>query len=977
MENNIGDVIDGFKISNKEFVQEADSNAIIYTHEKTKASVIYLQNEDKDKVFNIGFKTPPYDDSGVAHIIEHSVFCGSDKFPVKEPFLEIMKGSLNTFLNAMTYKDKTMYPFSSQNEEDYMNILDIYLDAVFNPSIDKTKEIFMQEGWHYELIEKNDNLSINGVVYNEMKGSLSSPTTLLNNEIYKALFDNLYKYVSGGDPKCIPNLTYEKFLEFYNKYYHPSNCCIYVYGNCNINVILKFINNKYLSNYTFKQDIPIYKPEIKNLKNKYISAPYTIDEHDLEENKTFIAKSYVISTSLDDEVSLAIRILSDILINSDAAPIKRALLKEHLCGNVFGMYDNTVLQPVFSIVVENTNKDNLERIEKIINDNLINLASNGINKKLIEACINTAEFSLREIGASGISKGLMLGINIITRWAYCNDDTNNPLDVLRYEKNIKTMKNWLENDGFEKSIKKYLFENEYTATITLYPEKGLSKKSEDEFNLKMLNIKNNLTDKEVLKIINENKALNLRQDTPDTEQQLNTIPLLKLKDINKKATILNIEEISIDNTTLLFHEAHTGGIVYMNLMFDTSMLDDDKLTYLGLLCHTLGSVETKNYTFEALSNEILINTGGISVNANAYADTQDTDKTYKYIEISVKAVKGKLNSAIDLVKEILLNTKFDDKQRLLEIIKNIISISQAMITSSGHQLAVTRLLSHISTGMIYREKSNSFTFFKNIKNILDNFDKKAEETYKELENLINILFCKENLTIGLTCNKDEKQLFLSASSDFIYSLPNNQPKNSKNQFTLNNTTEGFLTPSSVQYVALGYNFKKLNFTYDGSLEVLKTILSTDYLWNNIRIKGGAYGAMVILSPSGNLVFVSYRDPNLQNTLDVYKNIGKYIEKFEVNDREMTKFILGTVQVLDQPLFPQQAMRTAVVNYITHNTPEFAQKIRTEILTVTCEDIRNKFKLISSVIDENLFVVFGNSEKIKENKKLFDKIITVL
>ncbi|QSX06628.1 insulinase family protein [Sedimentibacter sp. zth1] len=958
-----------FILKEKKFVKDVNSEVYEYEHQKTKTKLIFVKNDDTNKAFTVGFKTIPNDSTGVAHIIEHSVLCGSEKYPIKEPFVELMKSSLNTFLNAMTFSEKTLYPFSSQNEEDYMNILSIYLDAAFKPSITKIKEIFMQEGWHYELNDKNDKLSINGVVYNEMKGAFSSPMEILNESVNQSLFDNCYKYCSGGDPDVIPTLTYENFIKFYNTFYHPSNSLMYVYGDCDIDKIMKFIDDNYLSKYDYLEVDSSIKFVEPFKKEKTLSVPYSINDEDSEKQKTFHSINYVTSVASDEETCLAMDILQDVIVNSDSSIIKKKLLENNLCGNVKAQFDNYTMQPTFSIIAQNTDVENIDKINEIVESTLKELAFNGIDKKFLEACITKAEFDLKQDISNNSFKGIELGIKLYNRWSFID----NPVEVLYFEDRIKKMYSWLDNKGFEKLIEKYFINNNHKSKVTLYPKKGLSKEKDLALDKKLQEYKNSLSDLEIEKIIEENKKLKVRQSNPDTEEELKCMPTLKLESINKKSIKRNVSEYKINNFALLHHEAFTNDIVYANLMFDASNLTEEEISYAGLLTKILGKISTKNYTLNDLSNEVMINTGNIKFTNNAFLDTKDINNPYKQFEVNFKSTTTRLPKAINLVKEILFNSDLNDTQRLQQLLNINIGSIQSRLVSSGQIYAVIKAASKFDTAYYYLEKASGYSFYEFIKKSNDNFNSLSSDIVKNLKLVLKKLLNNNNLIITVTCTKEQKDIFAKEILRITDELSNeNQPIVFDN-FKYNNQTEAFSIASNVQYVAQGYNYKKLGYKFTGALKVAETLLSTDYLWNNIRVLGGAYGAMMRLNQSGQICFVSYRDPNLAKTLENYKNIYNYFNNLKLDSKHMTKYIIGTIKNLDQPYSIEVEGDIAFKNYISHNSYEYQQSIRDEIFATKCEDLVNTKSLFKSILDKNLYVVFGNNEQIKNNSNIFDKI----
>lgn len=959
----------GFILKEEKEIKEINSLARIFEHEKTKARLLHLENDDKNKVFSIGFRTPPENSTGVAHILEHSVLCGSRKFPTKEPFVELIKGSLNTFLNAMTFADKTIYPLASKNEKDFFNLMDVYLDAVFYPNIYNQKEIFMQEGWHYELEKPEDELTYKGVVYNEMKGAYSSPDGVLMRKIQETLFNNTYGVESGGDPDHIPDLTYEEFLSFHKKYYHPSNSYIFLYGDMNLDKCLKFINDEYLSRFEYcKVDSEIKEEKIRN-EREYRLEEYAISKDENEKEKTFLSLNYVTGKAYDEEVHLALYTLEYLLLETQGAPLKKALLDAKIGKDVYGELDTSVLQPVFSIIVKNSEEDKREEFERIVEKTLQDLVKNGIDKKLIEACINIIEFKLREADLQGFPKGLYYYITLMDSWLY----DKSPLIHLQYDKMIEKMKTALNTNYFESLIEKYLLNNSYSSLLIVKPSKDLAEQKEIYLKEKLKKYKESLSDEEINNIIKETNKLIERQRTPDSKEALETIPMLTLEDIDKKSEDFSVKEEKIKDIKVLWYETFTNKIAYINMFFNAKALPKDLIPYGSLLSSLLGKVDTKYESYIDLSNEVLINTGGIYFKTEVFGDDLDINKYYPFVVGYSRAVKDKIPSQLEILSNIYNNTIFKDKKRIREIVQQLKSRIEMKFVEMGHMVVALRLNSYYSPASRYIEYTSGYEFYKFIKDLEENFDSKVDELIEKLEEVKNIIFNKENLLIAITGGKEELEE-LKKNIDIIdKNLQKETHKKQEYEFEVEQKNEGLLCPSNVQYVGKGFNFRRLGYDYSGKLNVLKTIVSLDYLWNKVRVQGGAYGGFASLVRSGNLAFVSYRDPNLVETLKAYDDVVKYIEEFSVDNREMTKYIIGTISDLDSPLTAPMAGEKAVSMYIRNITQDKLQKERLEVLETKIEDIKNSANMLKDIIKEDFICVLGNDNKIKENKSIFNNI----
>lgn len=973
MDYKVGSIYHGFILNKEEEISEVNSKVRIFEHEKTGAKLLHMENDDTNKVFSIGFKTPPTDSTGVMHILEHSVLCGSKKFPTKEPFVELVKGSLNTFLNAMTFSDKTVYPIASKNEKDFFNLMDVYLDAVFYPNIYNTKEILMQEGWHHHLENKEDELTYKGVVYNEMQGAFSSPDGVLMRKIQETLFpDNTYSNESGGDPKYIPELTYEQFIETHKKYYHPSNSYIFLYGDGNLDKMLKFINDNYLVNFDKKDIDANIEPQAPYSSIKEVNSSYSVAQDDETNEKTFHALNFVIGKSTDDELYLALDIIEYILLEAEGAPLKKAILDAQIGKDVFGMVDKGILQPYLSIVVKNSEENKKEQFKKIVFDTLKELVNKGIDKELIEGCINTFEFRLREADTGTDPKGLIYYLNAMDSWLYGGD----PLMHIRYEKTLEKIKQSLRSNYFEKLIEKYILNNNHASLLTLTPEKGLSDKEKEELKQKLANYKANLSEVQVDELVKETNNLLLRQNTPDSQEVLETIPMLSLSDIDKNVEELSVKEIKHEGIELLHYKTFTSNIAYLNFMFYAKCIDEEDIPYLSLLGSLLGKVDTKNYSYNELAKKILMNTGDVYFKNDAYPNDKDINKYYPFLEAHAKVMDDKLPQALEIISEIIQNSVFEDEKRIRERIREIISRIEMSFIDRGHQVAIGRLTSYFSPIAWYVDKINGYNYYRFLKDIEKNFDNRIADVKLKLSSIQKLIFNKGNMTVAITGEDKELDILKENLNKIVPALSTEVLSNKEYNFVEEQKNEGLLTPSNVQFVAKGYNFKKLGYNYSGNMLVLQTILGYDYLWNKVRVQGGAYGGFANLTRSGSVAFASYRDPNLKETLKTYDEAYEFVEKVQISDRDMTKYIIGTISNLDTPLTPFMKGEKAVNLYIRGITKEDRQKERDEVLSTTNSNINSYSKLINDVMKLNYLTVVGNDKKIKDNKDLFNNLVSM-
>nr|WP_300004925.1 insulinase family protein [Tissierella sp.] len=958
----------GFKFLEEKDVKEVNSTYRLFIHEKTGAKLIYLSNEDNNKVFTIGFRTPPEDSTGAPHIIEHSVLSGSKKYRTKEPFMDLIKGSLQTFLNAMTYPDKTIYPIASRNNKDFQNLMDVYLDAVFNPRIYDMPEIFMQEGWHHEITDKDSPIEYKGVVYNEMRGAYSSPESLLTERISQSLFpDTIYKYSSGGDPYSIPDLSYENFLDFHSKYYHPSNSYIYLYGDGDVLEHLEYIDNEYLSSYDKKEidtEIKLQEP----LKSSLVEY-YPISGEESDENRDYLALNFVLGNATDKKDNLMNDILNDILINSSAAPLKEALIDAGIGEDILG-FSSGGIQPTFSIIAKNAKEDQKDKFKEIILDTLKDLIKDGIDKKLIEATINKLEYSLREAGGYS-TVGILYGFNIFDSWLYDGD----PLANLEYEETLTFFREALKTSYYEDYIEEHFMKNVHNSMVVLKPQKGLAEEKDLVLTERLAAYKASLSQDELDSLIEKNKALEKFQLSEDTIEDKNTIPKLSIDDVNSTPLHIDQEVYNEEDITLIHHDLFTSGITYLDLVFDLKHIDKELVPYISLLTQLLGSIDTKNYKYGDLSNEIYINTGGIYFSATALSDNK-SDNYYPKLIVSSKVIRTKTTELFKLIKELINNTKIEDKKRIKEIINQIKSRIEMNIFSSGNAVAQGRVNSYFSEVGKYLELLSGLDFLWFIDDLAKNFDQDSDEILSNLQKVYDLVFNKNNMIVNVTGEKEDLELVKENFNIVKDILKEDKHQEAKLDLKVERLNEGIMSSSNVQYVSKGYNLKKLGYEYNGTMAVLSTILSRDYLHNWIRAKGGAYGAGISFNRKGDVSTYSYRDPNLVDTLKVYDGLSDYLKNIKLNKEDLTTYVIGTMNKLDPPLTASQKGQIGLSRYITNLAFEDVKKQMEEVLSTSEDQIKGYAVLLDEIMKENYICVFGNENKIKENKEVFLNLVAL-
>ena len=960
-----------YEILDEHRVEDVQSDGFILRHKKSGARIAILSNNDDNKVFYIGFRTPPEDETGVPHIIEHTTLCGSKKFPVKDPFIELAKGSLNTFLNAMTYPDKTVYPVASCNDQDFKNLMDVYLDAVFNPNITKYEEIFKQEGWHYELTGKDDELKINGVVYNEMKGAYSSPDEVLSSQIYRSLFpDNTYSKDSGGNPEYIPKLTYEAYLDFYHKYYHPSNSYIYLYGDMDVVERLEWLDKEYLSLYDYKKvNSEINKqPAFDEIKN--VEAQYSITMDDSQENKTYLSYNRVVGDSLDEMLYQAFDVLDYALVSSPGAPVKQALIDAGIGDDVYGSYDAGILQPVFSFVAKNANASQADEFESIIESTLEEVVKTGINKEALLAGINSSEFKFREADFGQFPKGLLFGLNCLDSWLF---DDMKPFIHLECLGTFAKLRKAVDTDYFEKLIQEYLLDNTHGSSVTVKPKCGLGNEREEALAKELSNYKASLSDEEIKKLIEDTEHLKKYQEEPSSDEDLRKLPMLTRADMKKNAMPFSNIEDELSDVKVVRHDIESNGIDYISFLFDAGDFAQSELGYLGFFTNALGLVSTEKYSYTDLANATNIYTGGISTGTASHPDIKDRNNFVFKFEVKLKVLEKNLDKALELMEQMLLSSDFTDTKRLGELVAQIKARLQANLSSSGHLVAAMRSMSSFSRYALYQDELKGIAFYRSICRIEKELSESPKSVSDKLAAMAKKLFARNRMLISFTGNNEAYGNAKPSLENVIAGFDKMSAVGNQAEVHFNTAKEAFIDASQIQYVAKTGDFICEGYEYTGALRLLRIILSYDYLWINVRVKGGAYGCMNTFLRSGESYFVSYRDPNLSDTLDVYDRIPEYIKSFSPDERDMTKYIIGTFSALDTPMNPEAKGSRSLSAYLEGITYEQIQKERNEILNAQPEDIRRLADLVEAVLKKDSICVIGNENMIKESAGLFENV----
>ena len=969
--------LNAYEVLQTEDLSDLKSKGTLLKHKKSGARVLLMENDDENKVFTIGFRTPPSDSTGVPHIMEHSVLCGSKEFPVKDPFVELVKGSLNTFLNAMTYPDKTVYPVASCNDKDFQNLMHVYMDAVFYPNIYQNDKTFRQEGWSYKLDNPDGELTISGVVYNEMKGAFSSPEGVLDRVVLNSLFpDNTYSVESGGDPEVIPELTYERFLDFHRKYYHPSNSYIYLYGDMNMEEKLRWLDEKYLSDFENEpvdSEIHLQKPFTEM---KEVVQEYSIASEESEEDNTYLSYNKVIGTTLDEKLYLAFEILDYALLSAPGAPLKKALLDAGVGKDISGSYDNGVYQPIFSVISKNANVEQKEEFVRVIEDTLKGIVKNGINKKALRAGINYHEFRFREADFGNYPRGLMYGLQLFDSWLY---DETKPFIHMQAIPTFEFLKEQVETGYFEELIQEYLLDNTHGSIVIIKPERGRTARMDKELADKLQVYKDSLSKEEIDALVKATKELEEYQEEESAPEDLAKIPVLGREDISREIAPIYNKELETSGVKLVHHEVETNGIGYTALLFDLSGIPEEKLPYISILQSVLGIINTKNYEYSELFNEINVHTGGIGTSLELYTDvTKVKEKEFRAtFEIKGKALYPKMNVLFSMMREILMESDLGDEKRLKEILAMLKSRLQMSFLSSGHTTAALRSLSYTSPMAKFKDDTDGIGYYEVVKGLEENFEEKKAELIENLRQIAQQIFRKDNLIISYTSSADGLAPMEEAFAKIADTL-HTEEKEAEIPCEIHcvKRNEGFKTSSKVQYVARTGNFIDRGVEYTGALQILKVILSYDYLWQNVRVKGGAYGCMSSFNRIGEGYLVSYRDPNLEKTMEIYEGVVDYLKNFNVDDRDMNKFIIGTISNIDRPMNPAAKGSRSMNLYMNHVSAEMIREERDQILDAQQSDIRALADVLQALLDAHELCVIGSEEKIEEQKEMFLEIKTL-
>ena len=950
-----------FELIEKKYLKNINTNAYLYEHTKTRARLVFFENDDINKSFSISFKTIPYNDNGIFHILEHSVLCGSAKYPVKEPFVELLKGSFNTFLNAMTFPDKTMYPVSSKNEKDLEILMDIYLDAVFNPNLKNNPNILAQEGWHYHLEDKEDELIYKGVVYNEMKGAYSSVDEVLDQYVTEQLFsDTSYKYSSGGKPEAIPSISQEEFLETYNYNYHPSNSYIFLYGDLNVEQYLNHIDS-YLNNYDYKDYSDYSLSRQENFTADIVKRTYFNED---VKDKAYVAYNYILGDSNEFSKIENIDIIDDILLGSSNTEFRKYFIDNNICEDVYSYVQKDRKETVYSIIFKYVSDDKLESLDVEYKSLLKGIIDKGFDYEQVQASINKKNFSIKEeINKTSSPKGVSYAIRLLRTWLYSED---NILDTFDLDNVISHLQENCVNKQYETLAKQFLIENNKQAILHLIPTLEKENKEKD-----LVEYKATLSETELESIVKNTKSLQEWQNSTDKKEDLEKIKSVNAKEVELKNPFEETFFEEYKGINFSHYDTVTNGISYSKLLFDISDFEVEQLQYASVLSYLLFNFNTKNKTEAEVIKEIGANLGGISSYVDVFRKYKSEECEVKFI-ISAKNLVEKAGELAKILDETTLYADFEDKEALYNVLLEIKLMLESRFKNSGHAFVARRISGFYNPQSKLASYHGEYDFYLFISELVNNYEQISDKIKEQLYTLTSLIFNQARLLVNFVGNKEEYTNFKETISSYLAKYPSELDKQKGLEIKLEEQgySEGFYFDSLVQYVGAGYNIND----YTGKHLVLRHILSLDYLWNNVRVKNGAYGSGVIFNAFGDFNLWSYRDPNLAETLEIYYNINNYVANIDADEKDLNKYIIGTLNSLDVLMSPSAQAAYSLNKYITNSPFEVYDKLVNEIKNTTVEDLRKLATEFENIKSKAYTCVLGSKDKVLENKQLFNKTI---
>ncbi len=949
----------GFELIKEQEIPELNTLARLFRHVKTGAELLSLENDDENKVFDISFRTPPADSTGVAHIMEHCVLGGSRKYRVKEPFVELLKGSLATFVNAFTASDWTTYPVASANLQDFYNLVDVYLDAVFYPLI--TPHHLAQEGWHYELENLADPLIFKGVVFNEMKGAYSSPDNVFARYNQQSLFpDNTYGFDSGGDPAVIPDLTYEQFKNFHDTLYHPSNSRIFFYGDDDPAERLRIMDAwlREFDRIEVDSHVSLQRPFSKPHRVTY---PYSVDG-DAAAAKGFVQLNWALPENDDPARTMALSILSYALVSTPASPLRKALIDSGLGEDVTGGgFSSRLRQNTFGVGLKGIAVEDADKVEALILETLNKLAAEGIEKEMVEAAVNTIEFNLRENNTGNFPRGISLMMRALSTWLYDRD----PLAPLAFEGPLTAVKTNLAANPtyFQDLIRQYLIENPHRSTVILEPDAALAQRMEEAEKARLAEVKAGLSEAELQAIIDDTRELKALQEKPDSPEALASIPVLTLEDLDKENKPIPLAVSELDGSQVLFHDLFTNGIVYLDLGFDLHALPADLLPYVKLFGDSLVGIGTETEDFVKLSQRIGRKTGGIW--PSTFTSTKDDGRSAAaYFFLRGKATMEQAPDMLDIMRDVLLTVKLDNRERFRQMVLKAKAGKEASLIPTGHNVTNLRLRSHFTESAWAGEQMGGIEYLFFLRQLAEAVENDWPSVLAKLEEVRQLLVNRAGMIVNVTLDADNFAQFHPQLADFAAALPANPPQLHAWSPAFNSVHEGLTIPAQVNYVGKGANLYDLGYKRHGATAVIGKYLRTTYLWEKVRVQGGAYGGFSAFDRfSGVWTYLSYRDPNLQGTLDNYDGAPDFLRHLDLSREELTKSIIGAIGAIDSYQLPDAKGYTSMSRYLIGETDEQRQQYRDEVLSTTTADFKAFGEVLAKVNEAGTVVVLGSADAI--------------
>ncbi len=953
-------VIHGFELIRQQKIPELKTKASLFRHLKTGAELLSLENDDENKVFGITFRTPPADSTGVAHIMEHSVLCGSRKYPVKEPFVELIKGSLNTFLNAFTYPDKTCYPVASQNLQDFYNLIDVYLDAVFHPRL--TPYTLQQEGWHYEIEKLNDPLAFKGVVFNEMKGAYSSPDRVLGEHSQHSIFpDNTYGVESGGHPKRIPDLTFEQFMAFHQTYYHPSNAYIFFYGDDKPEERLRMVD-EYLMHFERAKIASEISLQPRFDQPRRFAYRYAAGEEADLGKKGMVTVNWLLMETTDREINLAMKALAHILVGTPASPLHKALIDSSLGEDVTGGLESELRQMYFSTGLKGIAVPDANKVEMLIFDTLHKLAENGIDPQTIEASLNTIEFSLRENNTGSFPRGLSLMLRSLTSWLYGGD----PLAPLIFETPLTAIKARIaaKERFFEAMIRRHMLQNQHRTTVILEPDPNLAQQEDAVEKERLTKARAAMGKEDLQKLIENTLELKRRQVTPDSPEAQAAIPMLKLADIDKQNKIIPLTVIEKNGSKILYHDLFTNGIVYLEAGFDLHVLPQELLPYLPLFSRCLTQMGTEKEDFVQLTQRIGRKTGGVWP-ATYTSIIHHTDSSATWLFLHGKAMMHQADDLLAIFRDVLLTARLDNRERFRQMVLDAKAGLEAGLVPAGSRVVGTRLNARFNEAGWLDEQMGGVSYLFFLRQLAQDVDSTWPQVQATLEKIRRLLVNRNGMICNVTLDEPNYKQFEPKLVEFLSNLPAASINPAKWSPEYRSEFEGLTIPAQVNYVGKGTNLYKLGYKFHGSALVINNFLRTTWLWERVRVQGGAYGGSCSFDRrSGVFNFLSYRDPNLLTTLENYDRASQFLREVELSPDELTKSIIGVIGDLDAYQLPDAKGYTSMARYLAGDTDAERQRLRDEVLSTTAADFRKFAEALEQVSRHGLVVVMGSPAAIE-------------